>query len=157
MNRVLRFSKGEVIYTQGSDADLVYFVQYGLVRIIKDRGLVSQSYIGQATEGQIFGEMGVITHSRHSATAVAVTDCILNAVSADDFEAFIRENPAKMVVVLESISRRTRELARKITEASALVEQYEKAQKQGLAPDSHIIDQMRYLASLKTVPDNDRR
>ena len=69
------------------------------------------------TNGDTFGEMGMIDHAPRSATAVALEDRTqLVELREGDLIDLFRKNPAKVLSVLQMMSRRLRNLTRDYTD-----------------------------------------
>lgn len=81
------YKAGTVIFEEGAVRDNLYIVQFGQVEIRDSAG-----HIRMVGEGEIFGEMALITNSRRSATAVAHTDVKLVPISAKRFLFLIDNN-----------------------------------------------------------------
>jgi CRP-like cAMP-binding protein len=81
------YKAGTVIFNEGDVRDNLYIVQSGAVEIRDSAG-----HIRTVGEGEIFGEMALITNARRSATAIAQTDARLVAISAKRFLFLIDNN-----------------------------------------------------------------
>jgi CRP/FNR family cyclic AMP-dependent transcriptional regulator len=81
------FKAGTVIFSQGDERDNLYIVQSGDIEIHDSAG-----HIRTVGEGEIFGEMALITNSPRSATAVVHTDARLVPISAKRFLFLIDNN-----------------------------------------------------------------
>ena len=68
------FSLGDIIFRQQDPSDLVYEICRGRVGIFLDYETENQKMIADLSDGQFFGEMGVIEASPRSATAVSLAD-----------------------------------------------------------------------------------
>jgi CRP-like cAMP-binding protein len=75
------YQDNQQIYRQGEDADFVFFVQAGSVRItaVSEHGL--ETSIGVARVGQFFGEACLYDVPVRVATATAVGDCRITSVT----------------------------------------------------------------------------
>lgn len=81
------YEAGTIIFREGDVRDNLYIVQAGEIEI-RD----SEGHIRMVGEGEIFGEMALITNARRSATAMAHTDVRLVPVSAKRFLFLIDNN-----------------------------------------------------------------
>jgi CRP/FNR family transcriptional regulator, cyclic AMP receptor protein len=74
--RILPVPKKQTIYTQGDDADAVFYVQKGKVRLtVSQTG--KEATIGIVSEGNFFGEGALAGQVRRMGSAAAMTDCDL--------------------------------------------------------------------------------
>jgi CRP-like cAMP-binding protein len=83
-SRLVGFLASEEIFAEGDEADGLYFVVDGRVRIVA-RGLGSRTILKTLSQSEIFGEMGVLDGKPRSGTATAVTGCRLFFLPAPAF------------------------------------------------------------------------
>ena len=108
------FGKGAVIFNAGDPGDCMYEVYTGKVGIYADYGTDRQKLLTEYYADHYFGEMGLLDQLPRSATAVAMADntCV-GVITEEGFDAFYRENPARVLMVMQQISsnlrRRTNE------------------------------------------------
>jgi CRP/FNR family transcriptional regulator, cyclic AMP receptor protein len=74
--RILSVPKKQTIYTQGDDADAVFYVQKGKVRLTVSK-TGKEATIGIVSEGNFFGEGALAGQVRRMGSAAAMTDCNL--------------------------------------------------------------------------------
>jgi len=108
MNLRRNFKKGETIFYQGSPSDCAFIISSGSVEIIETT-LEGQKVIGQLTENEIFGEMGLIDGQPRSATARALEDLVVFVMTRVSFDKLARENPEALLPILKVLSSRLRE------------------------------------------------
>lgn len=65
--QVVKFKRGEVVLNQGETNDSLYFLLSGIVQVYVDGGLVAEL----RTEGDLIGEMSLISQQKSSATIQA--------------------------------------------------------------------------------------
>lgn len=96
------------IINEGDEADCIYFVAEGYVKVYINRFASTQelSWIGP---GQYFGEMGVLNNQKRSASIVAATDCRLLRVTKADFLRMLRESPEFSQRLHRLLAERTEE------------------------------------------------
>ena len=107
---IREFKKGDVIFNQGDAADSMYDVVSGKVGIYVEYGTDAENMLTELEPGKYFGEMGVIENMPRSATAVAIEDCSLTMVKAEDVGSFFEKNPDKSVEIMKHLSSRLRAL-----------------------------------------------
>ncbi len=80
----LKVPKGTVLFREGDSAQHAYAIESGVVQICVERG-GEQVAVASLGKGEIFGEMAIISECTRSATAVAVEDCELLTLEAQQF------------------------------------------------------------------------
>jgi CRP/FNR family transcriptional regulator, cyclic AMP receptor protein len=108
MNLRRNLKKGETIFSQGSPSDCAFIISSGSVEIIENT-LEGQKVIGQLTENEIFGEMGLIDGRPRSATARALEDSVVYIMTKINFDKLAREKPEALLPILKVLSGRLRE------------------------------------------------
>jgi CRP-like cAMP-binding protein len=78
------YNKGDLIFSDGDNADYIYFIETGSVSIFIEKftELVEISALGP---GEYFGEMAFFSGDKRSASAAALTDTILLSVDKAAF------------------------------------------------------------------------
>ena len=76
---------GEVIFTQGDHADLVYVIEEGSVEIFRTESGGTEEQLAVLPAGQYFGELGPLLGFPRSASARALTECRLVAYGPREF------------------------------------------------------------------------
>src|SRR5664279_3015824 len=99
---------GEVIVREGDPAHSMYFIADGEVEVALGKKKV------RLGTGQFFGEVAVLSGSRRSGTATAVTRCNLMALSASDLHALMKRDPRIAKRVKDVAENRT---GKKVAEA----------------------------------------
>jgi len=107
------FSKDEVIYSHNDDADYIYLIESGEVKIVSKHGLE----LGILKEGEIFGEVGHIIEAPRTVTAIAYTNTLIKVIH----EKAIKEKMDAADPVLSAIIRG---LSLRIGDANSLAEKY---------------------------------
>ena len=80
------------IFNQGEDADFVFFVQDGCVKLTTfERGV--ENLLGEALQGQFFGEACLHDVPVRLATATAIGDCRITSVTKEAMLCTIRSQP----------------------------------------------------------------
>jgi voltage-gated potassium channel len=99
---------GEVIVRAGDHAHSMYFIAAGEVEVA-----VGKKKVRLGT-GQFFGEVAVLSGSRRSGTATAITRCNLLALSAPDLHTLMKRDPRIAKRVKDVAENRT---GKKVAEA----------------------------------------
>ncbi|HZI94983.1 MAG TPA: cyclic nucleotide-binding domain-containing protein, partial [Patescibacteria group bacterium] len=115
---VVRFRKGERIYSVGDPGTEMYIVQSGSVEIIDESGGTRVS-LAIMEKGDFFGEMALIESEPHSNTAVAIEDCDLIEINSTLFDKMIKGNIEIAVRMLRKLSIRLRDATRRLQQAAS--------------------------------------
>jgi len=75
------YPSGRQIFAQGDDADFVFFIQNGSVKLTTISSDGAEDLIGTAHEGQFFGEACLHSVPVRLATATAIGDCRITSVT----------------------------------------------------------------------------
>ena len=107
--RPRNFQAGDVIFKEGEEGVGFFLVTGGNVDVV--RGTTTIASIG---DGGFFGEMALLDNHRRSATVKATADTSCLAIMRSDFLAELRNNPDLAVEMLNTMSRRVRDLDDKL-------------------------------------------
>ena len=97
------FKAGSVIFREGDEANELFVVKSGQVRIQIGNRTVTE--LGQES---IFGEMALIDSEPRSATAIAITDVELVPVSEKQFLFLVSQTPYFGLKVMRVLAQRLR-------------------------------------------------
>lgn len=153
------YQKGELIFKQGEPSDCMYDVLWGEVGIYADYGTPEEKLLTTLETGRFFGEIGMIEGGFRSATAVALTNDVgVKIITPETFKTYFKENPSKVLVVMQNMSYRIRELTRQyLTACQTVAESVEtektSEEKNGLLEKLKKFSDV-YRASAQTHADN---
>ena len=118
MINLKQYEKGEIIIRENEVGEVAYIIQNGSVEISRE---INNKKIILATmsDGQIFGEMGMLDESPRSATVTAIENTLLREIHRDDFFETFKSNPVEVLPVLKSIFERLRDANVKILQLTA--------------------------------------
>jgi CRP-like cAMP-binding protein len=104
------FAAGETITRQGAVAHWLYMVLDGeaSVRVAVDE---TEREVARLSAGDFFGEMGLLTGERRTATVVAMTRVHCYRLDRDVFKALLDNRPKLAEQVADVLARRTVELS----------------------------------------------
>jgi len=87
------FAEGDVIIKQGDNADCMYFLEEGEVRItvrnVENDPDSGEMEVQRCTKGNYFGELALVTHKPRAATAYAATYCKVAVLDVQAFERLL--------------------------------------------------------------------
>jgi len=108
--RMAPFVRGEAMTRQGAEAHWLYLITRGdaEVRVTIDGSLNER--IATLHAGDFFGEMGMMTGERRTATVIALSDVECYRVDKDAFHDILRSRPEIAEDVSEVLARRRAEL-----------------------------------------------
>ena len=140
------FKKGEVIFKQGELSDCMYDIFWGEVGIYANYGTPEEKLLTTLKTEQFFGEMGMIEGRLRSATAVALEkDTRVKVITPETFNAYFQESPAKVLLIMQNMSCRIRELTRDYLEACRAVAEAVETEKTGKEKSSWFKEKVRKL------------
>ena len=97
------FKAGTTIFREGDEAHELFVIKSGEVRI-----QIGNRTASELSADHIFGEMALIDDEPRSATAVAVTDVELVAVSEKQFLFLVSQTPYFALKVMRVLAQRLR-------------------------------------------------
>jgi CRP/FNR family cyclic AMP-dependent transcriptional regulator len=104
----VRFADGAVIFKQGSVGDKAYIVRSGKVKIFRVGEGARETLLTTLGSGEMFGEMSLFDRKPRSASAQAMGDTEVEAVSEAEFERLVGD--PIVLQVLKRMSARVREV-----------------------------------------------
>ena len=112
-------STDERIYFEGDEAEYLYLVAMGKVKLIRNTGSGREVLLDILRGGEYFGTLTLFGGRIHTETAVAQTDGCILQISSNDFEAILSEYPDITRKVLEVVGRRLAEAQDIVKQLSA--------------------------------------
>ncbi|QPJ64888.1 MAG: cyclic nucleotide-binding domain-containing protein [Candidatus Nitrohelix vancouverensis] len=106
--KTIYFKKGKEIIQEGTLSDCAYIIETGKVEVSKLGTKGEKKIIGILTNGDIFGEMGLIDGLPRSATVRALEDCSINVLTQDTFNSMSIHNPKALMPILKVLASRLR-------------------------------------------------
>ena len=101
------YGDGDTIITEGIMSNNAYVILKGQVRITKkiDKKVVS---VGTLKEGEVFGEMGLISETVRSANITAIGDVTVGVIYKEFFDKAMDELQDGMKPIIQSLVERLR-------------------------------------------------
>ena len=138
--------KGEIIFKQGDASTCMYDILWGKVGVYANYGTPDEKLFTVLETEQFFGEMGMIEGSPRSATVVAMEDGTkVLEITAETFEEYFKTRPAKVLMIMQNMSHRIRELTRDYLEACRAVAEAVETEKTGKEKSSWFKEKVRKL------------
>ncbi len=117
-----RFGKDDIIFSAGEASNCMFEVQRGTVGIYVDYGTDKEKKIAELGPTRVFGEMGMVEGLPRSATAVSMdTGTIVAIITWETLGSYFRENPSRVVQIMQQISDRLRLTTKINTDARASI------------------------------------
>jgi CRP/FNR family cyclic AMP-dependent transcriptional regulator len=103
---VLRqYRRGTYIFHQGDQAPEIHFLWRGRIEISSD-SLTGHRQLHTTLEPpQFFGELGVLSQGRRTATAMALEDSAVMAIEGEVWLEFLAEHPDATLALLQALAR----------------------------------------------------
>ena len=86
------FEAGDIVFEEGDPADDLYVIHQGFIKISK-RDETKQRILSYLSEGDCFGETGVLANAPRSASATAMSRTELLVVPGPEFQLLVNANP----------------------------------------------------------------
>jgi CRP/FNR family transcriptional regulator, cyclic AMP receptor protein len=99
---------GSVVFEQGTEAEALFVVLSGSVRILDVRD-GREVEIARAGPGQFFGEHSLLLRRTHSKRAVAHEDTELMVLSKEHFDELLADRPVLEALIRRRIQERLRQ------------------------------------------------
>jgi len=133
----VQFKKGDAIFYEGDPGQTLYIVESGHVRIYLQCEDGQETSVNVCTSGDIFGELAVIDGLPRSASAIALEDSVVLALSREQFRECTRRYPQLAFNFLKALSVRVRYNTQQIDSLSAFRVSSRLARKTaGVGPES---------------------
>lgn len=110
---LIRFKKGETIFNEGEEAQEMFIIHSGRVRIFKKIDNKEET-LAILEKGDFFGEMAILENLPRSASAEAFEDCELIRVNASMLDEMMRRNPEISIRILRNLASKLRETNEKL-------------------------------------------
>ena len=99
--RVHTFAKGETILRQRTAGDSMFVVHNGTVSV-----LVDESEIARLGEGDVFGEMALLTGENRAADVVALSDVVAIEITKAALQPVLRDHPELAASISSKVAER---------------------------------------------------
>ena len=101
------YRAGQVVFTKGGEADRLYAITSGRVRIVSS-DLGNEVTLRLIDSGEVFGEIGVLDRGVRTATAIADTSSDLLVLSREKIVAILAARAPLALKLLEAVASRLR-------------------------------------------------
>ena len=120
-----KFSSGHTIFHEGQEAQALYLVEIGTVKIFKE---TEKSYVTSIGKGGTFGEMAFLDGGKRSATATTAEETHLIEIPYSKLSAILVQDSELAVKFFETaakyMSRRLRATTEDLKKAKELIRHF---------------------------------
>ena len=104
--RFKQIEKGEIIFFQSDPSDSAYIVSTGSISIILNSPDGREMVINEMHNGDLFGELGILTKKSRSTSAIARTKSELLVIPRQAFQTVVEQEPQLALRMLEITANR---------------------------------------------------
>jgi len=113
------FARGETIFLQGEQAQVIHLVLEGWVKLYRVAANGNEAVVNVFTRGHSFGEAVAFRLRPYPVSAEAVTDCTLLQISARTLISIIKREPEVAVAVMAATFQHLHELVSQVEQIKA--------------------------------------
>jgi CRP/FNR family cyclic AMP-dependent transcriptional regulator len=103
-----RISRGEVLFSEGDTGDRLYVVTEGKIKLGRTSPDGRENLLAILGPGQMFGELSLFDPGPRSATATAVTDCVMRSLGHEELLQWLTDRPGVARGLLHQLAARLR-------------------------------------------------
>lgn len=111
-----RYYEEEVIFFEDNDAENLYILVEGKVKLTMLSPAGKEKVITILQEGDILGEMSLFDQDKHPITAEVLDEARLVILKFDDLKSIIQKKPGVAIKIIEAMAKKTRLLTSQIRE-----------------------------------------
>ncbi len=116
MYSVRTLQKGEVLLKAGGLEPYIFLLKSGQLIVSKETKTGSVRHLGYVNPGEFVGEMAYLSEKyAYASTVLAVTDCEVIEILADNFYDVLAKNPVWLKALVKSLVHRIETLNNKVT------------------------------------------
>jgi len=114
LTRIPQCRRFTILYSAGSAADTVFFLESGLVKIVKKGDDNKEVLLSLIRPGEIFGEDALLADGVRTTAAEVLQEASIVIVPKDTFRRFCSDRSDVWRMLAEMLARREQELQQKI-------------------------------------------
>jgi CRP-like cAMP-binding protein len=108
------FPKSQPIYFANEPSDSIFFLKKGRVKLTRTSEDGKEMIVGIVNPGEIFGEMSLIDENERVDYATAMDECLICAISKEDFKKFIEANPEINLKITKLIGFKLKKFSKRV-------------------------------------------
>ncbi|HLC26229.1 MAG TPA: cyclic nucleotide-binding domain-containing protein [bacterium] len=120
-----KFKKGDVILREGTVSDAAYVIVFGKVEISRQLD-GKRVIIEQLAEGEMFGEMGVISKGLRTATVTAADDLVVGVIDYTTFDEQFVHLPRSVRLLIETLVKRVERTSKHLSNVAVNLDKAKK-------------------------------
>ncbi|MFC0242099.1 Crp/Fnr family transcriptional regulator [Rhodopseudomonas telluris] len=105
---VLRFTRDQVVFSQGDPADSVFFLLDGRIKVVVLSAQGKEAATGLVHSGQFFGDGCLVGDDTRCATTIAMRDCVVASISKSLMVETLRTEPDFAAMFIRHLLLRNR-------------------------------------------------
>ena len=117
----ISYMPGEVVVSEGADADCMYFIAEGSLKVSFTNAQGSSIHLVDLCSGSYFGELAFLGAGVRSATVTTTSYCELERLSYRDVQPLLHEHPDLLGHIVQAASVRVKRLRARFKTAKDLV------------------------------------
>lgn len=110
------FPKSHPIYFPNEPSSSIYFLKKGRVKLTRTSPDGKEMILALVNPGEVFGELAMMDDGDRTDLAVALDNCMICAVSKNDFKNFLEKNPELNLKITKLIGIKLRKYSERIEE-----------------------------------------
>ena len=110
------FAKSHPIYFPNEPSSSIYFLKKGRVKLTRTSSDGKEMILALVNPGEVFGELAMMDDGDRTDLAVALDNCMICAVSKNDFKNFLEKNPELNLKITKLIGIKLRKYSERIEE-----------------------------------------
>jgi len=114
------FKKNTILMTAGDQADSLYVILSGHVRIYLDDPQGREITLRTLSPGAAFGELAMLSEGARAANVATLEKCQLSVISKDGFMKCLDQNPRIALTIIQLLIQRIREMTDDISTLALL-------------------------------------
>ena len=104
----VRLGRGQTLFNEGDEGDRLYVILSGKVKLTRTAMDGRENLLGVLGPSEMFGELSLFDPRPRTASAVAVTDAVLDGLGHDDLRPFLSSRPHVSLQLLKALAARLR-------------------------------------------------
>lgn len=108
------FPKSQPIYFAHDPSNSIFFLKKGRVKLTRTSQEGKEMIIALINPGEVFGEMSFIDAEQRTDYAIALDECLICAITKQDFKEFVEQNPSLNLKITKLIGFRLRKYSERI-------------------------------------------
>ncbi len=109
-----KFSKNTVIINEDDNADSLYVIESGKVKVfLSDKG-GKEYVINTMGEGEYFGELALLDDEKRSASVMTLDNASFYIIYKNDFKELLERYPSISITLLKNLTRQVRHITENV-------------------------------------------